>query len=259
MITCGWRMLLVTLIVMGLTPGQTQARVNEDDVSVSRGNYHKNPKNYERHYYSRTSGYAITPIVIPPVTAQRPIILGPVQPYTDEQYAQIVEESLSVGALQPGSPRRRGLTIVVPNPDPLAPIPYQRTMTSVTDVTDRGVMRLETGEELRLRGLRMMSERERDETRRFYGREAIRVLREMTQGEAVWVELQEPLRNRDGALLGRVFLGDGTELNRHAMLLGLGRLAEEDFTDMAEYTDLAECEEAARMARIGIWSLKNLY
>lgn len=253
------RTLLGVAVVCSSTPQTTHARVDKQDMSVTYGTYHKNPKNYDHYYYSRTSGYAITPIVIPPTVNQRPIILGPVQPYTDEQYAQIVEQSLGADTLQPGSARRGGRTIVEKQGDPLAATAYKRAQTRVIDVGDRGALRVETGEEVRLRGVRMMSEREPDEVRRFYGREGIRVLRELTQGVPVWVELQDPLRNRDGAVLGKVYLSDGTELGRYIMLQGLGRLAEEDFAESGEAAELADCEEAARVAKMGIWSLRNMW
>jgi endonuclease YncB( thermonuclease family) len=225
---------------------------NRNDVSYSRGTGQRRPRNYDYYYYGGAQTMApITPVT--PVTPA-PVVLGPVRPYTDDEYARLVLSTLSVPQVQPATQRDSRSIVVAEETDSTFMRRYRRAETKVMDVLDRGLMLTETREELRLRGVRMLSERDTDEVYRYYAREGIRTLREMTAVGNVFVHFEDPVRDQDGTLLGIIYLPDGTELNRLVLSAGLGRLEPRDFADDRNIADLVEAELQARDAKIGLWS-----
>lgn len=228
---------------------------NRNDVTYSAGPYSRKPRNYDYYYYG--GARPLTPF--PGVTSrapsvQAPVVLGPVRPYTDDEYARLVLSTLSVPQIQAAT--QRNLKSIVETEDTGATFlrKYKRAETKVMDVLDRGIMLVESREEVRLRGVRMLSERNLDEVFRYYARDGMRTLRDLTGGGNVFVHFEEPLRDSDGTLLGIVYLPDGTELNRLVLASGLGRLDPKDFSDDRDIADLVEAEAQARQAKIGLWS-----
>lgn len=239
--------------------GQSRStqRGNSGDVSVSRGPTNRRPANYDQYYYGRRN-YAITPMIIPSATTARaPIILGPVRPYTDEEYARLVLSTLSAGSVAPPGQRTSTRSIVVAEDEAGANRNYKRAETRVVDVIDRGVLIVDTREEIRLRGVRMLSEKDPNEVDRYYAREAMRTIRDLTHDQPVFVEFEEPLRDTDGTVMATVFLSDGTELNRLLLERGLGQLEPRDFADDREISPLMAAEESARTSKIGLFSRFN--
>lgn len=222
-------------------PAMNNNRVNNNAYGTGNG-----------YYYS--SGY---PTYIPPVVqapVQRQIVLGPVRAYTDEEYARLVLSTLSVPTVQPATLKTNTRSLVVSEESAGVGRDYKRARTKIVDILDRGIMIADTREELRLRGVRMLSERDNDQVYRYYAREGIRTLREATAVGSVYVDFEDPVRDGDGTLLGIVYLDDGTELNRLILSQGLGQLEPKDFQDDRDIADLVEAEQAARQAKIGIWS-----
>jgi endonuclease YncB( thermonuclease family) len=131
---------------------------------------------------------------------------------------------------------------------------YAPVTTKVSDVLDRGVLLLPTGEELRLRGIAIPSTTDKNEVNRLYAKEAIQVLRNLTQGKDLYVLLDTPLRDGSGHLLGTIVLADGTELNRRLISLGYGTVHKEDFGPDVDFSDLEIAQTEARDKRLGIWS-----
>jgi endonuclease YncB( thermonuclease family) len=134
---------------------------------------------------------------------------------------------------------------------------YARAEARVLDVLDRGKMLTDTGEIVKLRGVRVSSERDPNEVVAFYAREATRVLRAMTLEGAVTIDFAEPLRSGDGTLMGIVYLRDGTELNRLILERGLARTEPADFPDDRRLFELEAAEQRAKDAKIGVWSARK--
>jgi endonuclease YncB( thermonuclease family) len=258
----GPAILLLFLFVCPPLSGQTvnygrsenANRTNPGDVSVSYGNNQRLPANYNAYYYSRVNGYAVTPYVMPPVNGQAPILLGPVRPYSDEEYARLVRSTLNTANILPAGARTSTRSIVVAEDTEGPDREYKRAEARVVDVIDRGVLIVDTREQVRLRGVRMLSEKDPNDIDRYYAREAIRTLRELTRDQTVYIEFEEPLRDPDGTLLGTVYLSDGTQLNKLLLERGLGQLETRDFTDDRDIEQLIVAEKVARDHKSGIFS-----
>jgi endonuclease YncB( thermonuclease family) len=226
---------------------------NRNDVSYSRGRGQRRPRNYDYYYYGGAQAVApISPVT--PAYNPAPVILGPVRPYTDDEYARLVLSTLSVPQVEPATQRVSKSIVVAEETDSTFVRKYLRAETKIMDVLDRGLMLADSREELRLRGVRMLSERETDDVYRYYAREGMRTLREVTAVGNVYLEFEDPLRDNDGTLLAIAYLPDGTELNRLILSAGLGRLEPRDFADDRDIIDLVEAEQQARDAKLGMWS-----
>lgn len=224
------------------------------DVSYSRGPTQRRPRNYDYYYYSQgAQPYYVTPMPAPAMQ-QGPVILGPVRPYTDEEYARLVLASMSVPSVQPATRKAARSILVAEETEGPTTREYKRAETRVTEVLDRGIMLVDTREEVRLRGVRMLSETDADEVYRYYAREGIRTLREATAVGNVFIDFENPVRDSDGTLLGIVYLPDGTELNRLILASGLGQLEPRDFEDDRDIGDLVDAERMARQSKLGLWS-----
>jgi endonuclease YncB( thermonuclease family) len=231
-----------------------QGKVSREDYSVGpRAARDRLPRNYNYYYDNQRTQYALTPIIVPNPVTQSPIILGPVRPYSDEEYSRLLLSTMNVGNVAPTSSKLETRSLLVPV-EGEGGRHFRRAEARVLDVLDRGILLAETREEVRLRGVRMVSDRDSDEVRRYYAREGARVLRSLTTNENVFFEFGEPLRDRDGNLLAMLYLRDGTQLNKLVLEQGLGYLEAKDFPDDADLSDLVSAEKAARNGKAGVWS-----
>lgn len=223
--------------------------------TTSRGFSHRRPNLYDGYYYSRTNGFELTPVIVTPPNGA-PFVLGPVRQYTDDEYSRLVLATLSAPTIQPVSQVVGAKRLLAT--DQLGPEGggqgCERVSVGIVDVLDRGLLLTETREELRLRGVRMMSERERNDVTRYYAREAIRTLRELLYDKTVTVVFEDPVRDSGGTLLGTVYLPDGTELNKLILQRGYGKIEPRDFLDDRDISELVVSENAARDAKVGLWS-----
>lgn len=211
------------------------------------------PANFDNFYYAgRNNLYALSPYaMIPAVPVPR--VAGPSIPYTEEEYGRLILSTIEVGGVQPAGSRRDSRTIVRPV-DKDVPVRYETVEASIVDVGDRGTLVTETQEEVRLRGVRIPSERVTDDITRYYAREAMRVLRELIGKERVYITFEEPLRESGGTLMATIHLQDGTNLNRLILEYGYGQYAADDFLPGEAPAEMTLAEEAARGVKIGLWS-----
>jgi endonuclease YncB( thermonuclease family) len=232
-----------------------RSKFEKSDVAVGpRAARDRLPKNYQNYYLYSRQQYALSPFIVTNPAQGRPIILGAVRPYSDEEYARLVLSTMKVGNIEPASSRLNPRSIVVEQVDENGDKHYAKAQSKVLDVLDRGTLIVDTREEVRLRGVRLLSERDPDEVMRFYAREAVRTLRNLTQDHPIYLQFEEPLRDADGTLLATVFLSDGTELNRLMVEEGYGRYEPRDYLEEREGEALSAAESRARAAKVGIWS-----
>lgn len=211
-----------------------------------------NARGYTNPYrFSPYLNYMAEPEVrLPPVT-------GPVERYSELEYGQIVQMAIEAA-------RRNAPTAPSTGPRPTiveatsgteaGMVAYEPVSVTVSDVLDRAILLLPTGEEVRLRGVSTPSNTDSNNIARLYSREAIQTLRNMVQGKEAYIVLDDPVRDGSGHILGTVFLEDGTDLNKLMLEKGYGMLKTEDFAPGVDYSDLAAAQQTARDARIGIWS-----
>lgn len=237
-------------------PGRTTA--NRTTYRYSGAAVPVRPPLYNYYYYApKDYGYNLNQTIAPNPSAIAPLTLGPVQPYSDVEYSRLVLSTLGVGVVEPASARLEARTIVQEAPSNDTAPRYKKVQAHVLDILDRGTLLLETGEELKLRGLRIPSERNTNDTMRFYAREAARNLRARIANAPVYIVLEDPLRDTDGSLMGMVYLSDGTELNRLMLTQGFGEFEPRDFTEDRQITALAAAAAGARDSKVGIWSVDN--
>lgn len=219
-----------------------------------------NFRNYGNAGYGAASPYQLSPYMnyrAPAATPALPPVSGTVEKYSEVEYGEIVQMAIAAARENnPGgaTPTVRKSIVDETSATATGPAAYQPVATSVSDVIDRGIILLPTGEELRLRGVSIPSITDSNEVSRLYAREAMQVLRNLTQGKEVYVVLDDPLRDSTGRLLGTLILADGTELNRRMLELGYGSVKADDFGPSVDFSDLAAAQESSRSNRLGIWS-----
>jgi len=185
---------------------------------------------------------------LPPVT-------GPVERYSEIEYGEIVQMAVDAARRSnPGGVMTDRPSIIEATTGTEGLSLYKPVSTGVSDILDRGIFLLPTGEEMRLRGVSIPSSTDSNEVSRLYSKEAIQLLRNLVQGKEVYVLLDEPLRDSSGRILGTVLLADGTELNRRMIELGYGSIKDDDFAETVDFGDLINAQSAARTKRVGIWS-----
>jgi endonuclease YncB( thermonuclease family) len=234
--------------------GRTTA--SKADYATGHGGLHRNPSNYDAYYYLNSiNGYALSPYLL--TTPQNlPRVLGPVRPYSDVEYGQLVSTVLSANNVAPAGMSSSDIQSIVQDTGDVlfGEHRYRPVETKVLDVMDRGVMIVGSREEVRLRGLRIGSERNTDDVTRTYAREAMKRIRELTQDQTVTLLLDSPLRDSDGAILAVAKMKDGTELNRQLVKEGLAQFNAGDFAPDIDYRPLMDAEQNARTNKRGIWS-----
>lgn len=246
----GWAQSQATV---GMYPS-TKDTVAKSQVTVSGGAIPKRPNDFDYYYYlGRNNGFALSPYVF---TVPRPIqrVAGPTIPYSPVEYGKIVQEQLSVPSVQPSGARDITRSLVQKTTSALESGPYRLARTRVVNVADRGVVVGDTREEVRLRGLSIPSERATDDITRYYAREAMRTIQDLTAGQPVYIAFEDPLRGHDGTLLGTVYLRDGTNLNRVLLEMGLAQFVGDDFLPDQDTQELADAQESARKNKLGLWS-----
>lgn len=232
-------------------PDYPTRRGSNRDVTIGYGPYPSPlPKDFNSYYYGVQNGYAVTPIVVPQPMGGGTSMVGSARPYTNEQYAQIVLQSIAAST-GPAPARVPGRTLISQEEENHA---YRPVKTRIADIMDRGLLQSETRENVRLRGVRMLSENDPGDFNRFYAREGSRTLRELIGESPVKIEFQEPLRDADGNLLGLVILPNGTELNKIILERGLGRYEPTDFPEGRARPELEKAAETARADRVGMYS-----
>jgi len=177
-----------------------------------------------------------------------------VNPYTDEEYSRLVLSTLSVADVEPASARVLSPSLIEEIITPEGLRQYKIAQTSITDVLDRGAIMTASSEEIKLRGARVPSERDPNDVMRAYAHEAMRAIRAAAGDQPVTVQFDEPLRNRDGAVLGIFRTSDGTSLNLLLLEEGLARLEPGDFFRDDNISAYEKAEQSARAAHRGIWS-----
>lgn len=248
-------MLLVAVVALAGT-AQSQRQY--------RSRYHTPYMNAYAHraYISPYPAY-ITPVPANPFgntgNANRlPPVTGPITRYSDVEYGEIVQMAVEAARLNSpyptGSTQTTRLVDLATTKTAAGQTMYAPVATNVTQVLDRGIILLSTGEELRLRGVFMPSATDTNDVRRLYGKEGMQVLGNLTNGKTIYVLLDDPLRDRNGHLLGTVLLENGTELNSLMLSRGYGSLKSEDFAMGVDFSDLEKAESAAKTTKVGIWS-----
>jgi endonuclease YncB( thermonuclease family) len=235
--------------------GSTSVRKSE--YATGHGALHRKPRNYDAYYYSNYNGYALSPYLLTtPQNMQRGVAAA--RPYSNVEYGRIVEKFLSAQEVAPAGMSAGNVpSIVQDDGDKLFGAHCYRPVTiKVLDVLDRGVLMVASHEEVRLRGVRIYSERSTDDVNRTYARAAIQRLRDLTQTDELSLILDSPLRDSDGAIMAVARLKDGTDLNKLLLREGLGQLRAEDFADDVNYDALEKAEQEARANKRGIWSKK---
>lgn len=237
------------------TPGTVAQTPHYSSMSQQSGAYGPPVGQVLRNQYNPAYGYGYSPYALSPYAyhsvqpAQRRIY-GPTIPYTEEQYGELVLSMTNSGPVVPAGRNRSLLEETTAS----AGLGRATAAAEIIDVTDRGILVADTQEEIKLRGVRIPSERAPDDVTRLYAREAVRVLRNLTTGAPVYVTFSDPVRDSDGTLLATVYLQDGTNLNRLLLEYGYGQLATDDFPPEESPLELAEAQEMARSARVGLWS-----
>lgn len=226
------------------------------DVAV--GPSRKATEVYNRYASQRVQGYELSPFIVTQIVPQpTPVVGGPVKPYSDLEYSRLILSTLAVPPIQPLASKDPNRTIIKTETTPEGLVRYAPAEAEVIDVLNRCVLLLDTGEQLRLRGVRCYSSRDPDPVIRYYVREATKKLRELTRGQKVRITLDDPLRDLDGNILGVVVAPDGTELNRFMLEQGYGYVEPTDFYPFQDLTPLYKAEQTARQAYRGIWSKEN--
>lgn len=246
----------------------TAAEAQRQPLAARRSIYNRTRVStpYFRNAYGNAYGRGISPYGVNPyVTGRAPVIstpalppvTGPVERYSDVEYGDIVQMAIAAArANDPGGATTAPQESIVDETTTTVngETAYKPVGTGVSDILDRGVFLLPTGEELRLRGVSMPSATDTNDVLRLYAKEGVQVLRKLTQGKEAYILLDSPLRDTDGRLLGTVMLGDGTDLNRRMLELGYGSLKENDFATGVDYKDLKTAQTSAQESRLGIWS-----
>lgn len=255
------KIVMLSVAVIALTGTAHSQR--RDPAAKYRSRYNTPYMNaYARRGYVSPYPAYITPVPANPLgsnnTNRLPPVSGPITPYSDVEYGKIVQ--MAVDAARKNSPFPTGSTQTVRLIDlattktATGQTMYAPVATNVTQVLDRGIILMPTGEELRLRGVFMPSSTDTNDVRRLYGNEGMQVLSNLTNGKTIYVLLDDPLRDNNGHLLGTVLLHDGTELNSLVLSRGYGSLKTEDFAPGVDFSDLEKAETTAKTAKLGIWS-----
>lgn len=241
---------LVIITLMAIAQHGEAAR---DDVAV--GPSRKASEVYERYASRRVDGYELSPYIVTQIVPQpTPLPGAPPKRYTDLEYSRLILSTLAVPPLQPLISREPNRTIIKTETTPEGLPRYAEAEAEVIDVLNRCILLLDTGENLRLRGVRCFSTRDPDPVIRYYVREATRKLRELTRGQKIRIVLDDPLRDLDGNILGYAYTSEGLELNRFLLEQGYGYVEPSDFYPFQDLTPFYRAETTARQAYRGIWS-----
>ncbi|MBX7245337.1 MAG: thermonuclease family protein [Candidatus Sumerlaeaceae bacterium] len=225
---------------------------NKQLVSYGKGGSNKRPKLYD-YYYSRNNSPTLSPFIVTPPVNGTPVILGPVRPYSENEYGRLVISSLSANRVQPAGAKISTKSVIEEEILDDGTKNYKLAEVRISDVLDRGTVMVETGEVVKLRGVRVPTERDPDERIRYHAREAMRSIRNAAGDQTVFLVFQEPIRSGDGNILAEIYLPDGTSINRLLINEGLGKVDEGDYYPHEDLTPLKDAETVARKAKRGLW------
>lgn len=246
---------LAGVMSVGLVAATETAEGQTTSRAAMRGRYYTP---YMQAYHAQYGNHwrGRSPVATPRPTM--PPVTGTVERYSPVEYGQIVLMAVEAARENTPAPNTRGSSVrladLATTTTPSGVTGYIPISMGVSQVIDRGVFLLPTGEEMRLRGVMMPSNSDTNAIRRLYAKESNQALTDATQAGLVTILLDDPLRDASGRLLGTVILADGTELNRRMLELGYGSVNAQDFGTGVDFSDLQEAEAAAKEKRLGIWS-----
>ncbi len=234
--------------------GRTTARRGEYKVSGPYSDGRSSSNSYDP--YSNVNGWRLSPFIVAPMVNRAPVVLGPSRQFSDVEYGALVTRMLNAQTSTPLTINNSNSTVVEEKVGPDGSKTYPAVRVNVLDVLDRGGLLADTGEEIKLRGLRMPTQQDTNSVLAYYAREGVRTLRELTYSAPVIVDFQPPLRNRIGTLVAKVSLTDGTDLGKQMLEQGFAWLDAEELTDARRLDELKQAEDIARNAKTGVWSLR---
>lgn len=264
---------VVTLMLGGIT-ADVWAASSSSRRSSSRARQRLATR-YFNQYYNAAPGYSqyqyntalpqyggyrsmATPV---PTRAPLPPVTGPVERYSELEYGQIVQMAVQAARQNAPAPPQTGprptIVTATASPDNPNEVSYPPVTITISDVLDRGIILLPTGEELRLRGITTPSQNDKHTVKRLYGREATQALKTILLNQQITIIFDEPLRDKSGRLLGSILLSNGADVNRWMLEQGYGYLNPADFANNVDYSDLTAAQNAGRDNRRGVWSSAN--
>ena len=234
--------------------GETTARRSEYSVS-SGSSSTKLPESWNDPY-SNLNGWRLSPFIVSPMVNRAPVVLGPSRQFSEVEYGALVTRMLEAQSSAPLTLNNARRTVVEEKTGPDGEKIYPPVQVNILDVLDRGGLLADSGEEIKLRGVRMPTQRDTNAVLAYYAREGVRTLRDLTYSAPVVVDFKPPLRNRIGTLIAKVSLADGTDLAKQMLEQGFAWLDAEELTDPQRLQELIRAEDIARNAKTGVWSLR---
>ncbi|MGI8908923.1 MAG: thermonuclease family protein [Candidatus Sumerlaeaceae bacterium] len=224
------------------------------DYKVSYQRTAQNPPSYDLWYNANRNPYVLSPYMI--VLQQPKRAPVPAMPkYSEVEYGKIMEQVLTASAVQPAGARSSVASVVDKAAANVKQGEPNKTIEAhVVDVLDRGLLVLDTYDEVKLRGVTMASENEIDEVTRYYARLGIDTLRRLLTTGPIYLQLGKPERSADGPVLADIFLPDGSLVNRQILELGYGHFDNKDFLPDQISVTLQAAEQRARNAKVGLFS-----
>lgn len=236
---------------------QTRARVRSRLHTPWAATYGSRAADSALNYDFYANRAAIYQQSVSPKASALPPVSGPVTPYSDVEYGQIVQMMVKAAreyTPAPNASRTVRMVDLASTKTAAGQTLYAPLALTATQVLDRGILLFPTGEEVRLRGVEMPSKTTSNEVLRVYAAEGARVLSQLTTEKPLSIILDDPLRDSNGRILATILLPDGTELNKRMLELGYGSLRGEDFALGVDFSDLKAAEDQAKSQRAGIWS-----
>lgn len=237
-----------------LVTSNRKVEASPNDWSVNYGPVQDNPPNYE--YWRRVNShpYVLSPYLMVLPEPRRPAVPAMAK-YSDVDYGKVVEQVATASTVQPASARASVESVIDKAASATESSDGKKTIeVNVVDVLDRGLLVLDSYDEVKLRGVSIPSENEIDETTRYYARLGIDTLRRLLMNGPVYLQLGQPERSSDGPVLAEIFLRDGSLANRQILELGYGYFDSKDFLTGQSSLTLQAAELRARNARVGLFS-----
>ena len=237
------------------TPRGT-TNVSRSQYSISSGSSSSKLPESWNDPYSNVNGWRLSPFIVSPMVNRAPVVLGPSRQFSEVEYGALVRRMLEAQTSTPLNLNNARATVVQEKPGPDGGKIYPPVRVNILDVLDRGGLLADSGEEIKLRGVRMPTQQDTNAVLAYYAREGVRTLRDLTYSAPVVVDFKAPLRNRIGTLTAKVALADGTDLAQQMLEQGFAWLDAEELTDPQRLEELKQAEDIARNAKSGVWSLR---
>jgi|GEM_PF-6633495 len=246
---------VLTFPVFAQSIPRGKTTVPRSEYSVSSGASTKLPDSWNNPY-SNVNGWRLSPFIVAPMVNRTPVVLGPSRQFSEVEYGALVTRMLDAQSSTPLTINNSNRTVVEEKVGPDGAKNYPTVSVNVLDILDRGGLLADTGEEIKLRGVRLPTQQDTNPVLAYYAREGVRTLRELTYSAPVVVNFQSPLRNRIGTLTAKVSLADGTDLGKQMLEQGFAWLDAEEAIDARRLDELKQAEDIARNAKTGVWSLR---